>query len=152
MCCRAWSVKWLQLGVLRNAQRGASLSTSSPCASGPASSCLTSSRPATKPAIGRITLLCPTGFWATIPEIIDALTAAACEGASPADLGRSLAYAAALRVARFGTANEHSDWETAHHVLTYTNALHQALKRSSVRVHPSRCLALSLRPRRLRSW
>jgi nitrite reductase/ring-hydroxylating ferredoxin subunit len=62
-------------------------------------------------------------------EIIDALTAAAREGASPADLGRALAYAAALRVARFGTANEHSDWETAHHVFTYTNAVHQALKR-----------------------
>ncbi len=61
--------------------------------------------------------------------IIDALTAAAWEGASPADLGRSLAYAAALRVARFGTANEHSDWETAHHVFTYANAVHQALKR-----------------------
>lgn len=61
--------------------------------------------------------------------IIDALKAAARAGASPADLSRSLAYAAALRVARFGTANEHSDWETAHHVFTYTNALHQALKR-----------------------
>jgi nitrite reductase/ring-hydroxylating ferredoxin subunit len=61
--------------------------------------------------------------------IIGALKAAARAGASPADLGKSLAYAAALRVARFGTANEHSDWETAHHVFTYTNALHQALKR-----------------------
>jgi nitrite reductase/ring-hydroxylating ferredoxin subunit len=63
--------------------------------------------------------------------IIDALKAAARAGASPADLGKSLACAAALRVARFGTANEHSDWETAHHVFTYTNALHQALKRIS---------------------
>jgi hypothetical protein len=61
--------------------------------------------------------------------IIDALTAAARAGASPADLGQALAYAAALRVARFGTANEHSDWETAHHVFTYANAAHQALKR-----------------------
>jgi nitrite reductase/ring-hydroxylating ferredoxin subunit len=61
--------------------------------------------------------------------ILDALKGAARAGASPADLGKSLAYAAALRVARFGTANEHSDWETAHHVFTYTNALHQALKR-----------------------
>jgi nitrite reductase/ring-hydroxylating ferredoxin subunit len=61
--------------------------------------------------------------------IIDALKSAARAGASPADLGRTLAYAAALRVARFGTANEHGDWETAHHVFTYTNALHQALKR-----------------------
>ncbi len=61
--------------------------------------------------------------------IIDALTAAARAGASPPDLGRALAYAAALRVARFGTANEHADWETAHHVFTYANAVHQALKR-----------------------
>jgi hypothetical protein len=61
--------------------------------------------------------------------IIDALTTAAREGPSPADVGRALAYAAALRVARFGTANDHSDWETAHHVFTYANAVHQALKR-----------------------
>jgi hypothetical protein len=61
--------------------------------------------------------------------IIAALTAAARHGATPADLGRALAYAAALRVARFGSANEHSDWETAHHVFTYANAVHQALKR-----------------------
>jgi hypothetical protein len=61
--------------------------------------------------------------------IIAALTAAAQDGATPSDVGRALAYAAALRVARFGTANEHSDWETAHHVFTYANAVHQALKR-----------------------
>lgn len=61
--------------------------------------------------------------------LLHALMAAARAGASPADLGRSLAYAAALRVAQFGTANEHADWETAHHVFTYSNALHQALKR-----------------------
>jgi nitrite reductase/ring-hydroxylating ferredoxin subunit len=61
--------------------------------------------------------------------IINALAAAARDGAMPADIGRALAYAAALRIARFGTANEHSDWETAHHVFTYANAVHQALKR-----------------------
>ena len=61
--------------------------------------------------------------------IIAALEAAAQDGATAADLGRALAYAAALRVARFGTANEHADWETAHHVFTYANAVHQALKR-----------------------
>jgi len=32
-------------------------------------------------------------------------------------------------VARFGSANEHSDWETAHHVFTYANAVHRMLKR-----------------------
>lgn len=61
--------------------------------------------------------------------IVGALTTAARAGASPADLGRSLAYAAALRVARFGNANEHADWETAHHVFTYANAVHELLKR-----------------------
>ena len=62
-------------------------------------------------------------------KIVHALKAAIRDGASPADLGRSLAYGAALRVARFSNANEHSDWETAHHVFTYANALQQMLKR-----------------------
>jgi nitrite reductase/ring-hydroxylating ferredoxin subunit len=62
-------------------------------------------------------------------RIIDVLKEAMRAGAAPADLGRSLAYAAALRVARFGNANEHSDWETAHHVFTYANAVHQMLTR-----------------------
>ena len=62
--------------------------------------------------------------------IIDALRTAIRAGAAPTDLSRSLAYAAALRVARFGNANEHSDWETAHHVFTYTNAVDQMLRRT----------------------
>lgn len=62
-------------------------------------------------------------------KIVDALKTAIRAGAAPVDLSRSLAYAAALRVARFGNANEHSDWETAHHVFTYANALDQMLKR-----------------------
>jgi nitrite reductase/ring-hydroxylating ferredoxin subunit len=63
-------------------------------------------------------------------RILDALKTAIRRGAAPADLGRSLAYGAALRVARFGNANEHGDWEVAHHVFTYANAVHQMLKRS----------------------
>jgi hypothetical protein len=62
--------------------------------------------------------------------IMDALKAAMRAGAVASDLGRSLAYAAALRLVRFGTANEHADWETAHHVFTYANAIHQMLKRN----------------------
>jgi hypothetical protein len=60
---------------------------------------------------------------------IDALKAAIRVGAAPADLSRSLAYGAALRVAHFGNANEHSDWETAHHVFTYANAVDQMFNR-----------------------
>jgi nitrite reductase/ring-hydroxylating ferredoxin subunit len=61
--------------------------------------------------------------------IVDAVRTAVRRGAAPTDLGRSLAYGAALRVARFGAANEHSDWETAHHVFTHANALHRMLER-----------------------
>src|SRR5437879_5947335 len=64
-----------------------------------------------------------------LARIVDALKEAIRAGAAPADLGQSLAYAAALRVARFGNANEHADWETAHHVFTYANAVHQMLTR-----------------------
>jgi hypothetical protein len=62
-------------------------------------------------------------------SIIDALKAAILAGAAHSNLGRSLVYGAALRVARFGNSNEHADWETAHHVLTYANAIHRMLER-----------------------
>jgi nitrite reductase/ring-hydroxylating ferredoxin subunit len=62
-------------------------------------------------------------------RIADALKTAIRGGAAPTDLSRSLAYGAALRVARFGTANEHADWDTAHHVFTFANAVDQMLNR-----------------------
>jgi nitrite reductase/ring-hydroxylating ferredoxin subunit len=61
--------------------------------------------------------------------IVSSLISAIGSGARPVDLGRALTYAAALRLARFGDANEQSDWETAHHAFTYCNAAHQVLKR-----------------------
>jgi hypothetical protein len=61
--------------------------------------------------------------------IIAALKHALAGGAAATDLSRSLAYAAALRIARFGISNEFSDWDTAHHVFTYCNALHRLLSR-----------------------
>ena len=60
--------------------------------------------------------------------IVDAIKTAVSHGARQT-LGRSLAYGAALRVARFGNANEHADCETAHHVFTYASALCQMLGR-----------------------
>ena len=65
-------------------------------------------------------------------RIVDALKSAIRAGAAPADLSRSLAYGAALRLARFGNANEHGDWETAHHAFTYANAIDQVLKRIGI--------------------
>jgi nitrite reductase/ring-hydroxylating ferredoxin subunit len=63
--------------------------------------------------------------------IVASLEAAVADGAAAADLGRALAYAAALRLAWFGTANEHADWESAHHAFTYANAVHQLLLRAA---------------------
>jgi hypothetical protein len=63
--------------------------------------------------------------------IATSLLAALEQGATPHDLGRALAYAAALRIARFGTANEFSDWDTALHGFTYANALHRLLGRAA---------------------
>jgi nitrite reductase/ring-hydroxylating ferredoxin subunit len=65
-------------------------------------------------------------------RIIAALRGAITEGARPEQLSRALAYAAAMRIARFGMANEFGDWITALHTFTYCNALHQAVKRCPI--------------------
>jgi nitrite reductase/ring-hydroxylating ferredoxin subunit len=61
--------------------------------------------------------------------IIETLKTAIRSGARATDLSKALCYAAALRIARFGTANEFGDWITTLHTFTYCNALHQSLKR-----------------------
>ena len=64
------------------------------------------------------------------PEaIISAVGDAVRAGAQPTQLGKSVCYAAALRIARFGTANEFADWITALHTFTYCNAFHRGMKR-----------------------
>ena len=67
------------------------------------------------------------------PEaIVAALTGAISAGAAPAQLGQAVAYAAALRIARFHVQNDFGDWDAVHHGFTHANALHQCLRR-----HPS---------------
>jgi len=71
----------------------------------------------------------PDGFVETLlgddPHgIIDALTGAVADGATAPELARVVAYAAARRVAAFGTSNEFRDWNTVHHTYTYANAVH----------------------------
>ena len=51
------------------------------------------------------------------------------EGATEAELAGAVAYAAALRIARFPTTNEFGDWDTALHTFTFSNAVHQGLRR-----------------------
>ncbi len=69
--------------------------------------------------------------WALLGDepqaVVTALVEAAQAGASPEQLGRSLALAAALRITRFHTQNDHGDWDVVHHAFTHANALHQRL-------------------------
>jgi nitrite reductase/ring-hydroxylating ferredoxin subunit len=62
--------------------------------------------------------------------IAEALLEALREGATEEDLAGAVAYAAALRIARFPTTNEFGDWDTALHTFTFANAVHQGLRRS----------------------
>jgi nitrite reductase/ring-hydroxylating ferredoxin subunit len=65
------------------------------------------------------------------PEAIaDALLEALRKGATEEELAGAVAYAAALRIARFPTSNEFGDWDTALHTFTFANAVHQGLKRT----------------------
>jgi len=62
--------------------------------------------------------------------IADALLTALREGASLQALGGAVAYAAALRIARFHTANEFGDWDTVLHTFTFANVVFQGLRRA----------------------
>jgi nitrite reductase/ring-hydroxylating ferredoxin subunit len=62
--------------------------------------------------------------------IADALLDALREGARPVEVAAAVAYAAALRIARFPQSNEFGDWDTALHTFTFANAVHQGLRRS----------------------
>ncbi len=65
------------------------------------------------------------------PEAIaDGLLEALAGGCPPAQLAQAVAYAAALRVARFPTSNEFADWVTALHTFSFANAACQAVRRS----------------------
>jgi hypothetical protein len=60
---------------------------------------------------------------------VDALLGALRDGATPEQLAGAVAYAAALRVARFHTANEFGDWDTVLHTFTFANAIHHGIRR-----------------------
>jgi hypothetical protein len=66
------------------------------------------------------------------PEaILTALSDALRAGAAPTDAARAVAFAAALRIAHFGTSNDHSDWESAHHTFSYANAAFGLIARAT---------------------
>jgi len=61
--------------------------------------------------------------------IADALLGALRAGCPADELAGAVAYAAALRIARFPLSNEFGDWDTAHHSFTFANAVNQGLHR-----------------------
>jgi hypothetical protein len=61
---------------------------------------------------------------------VDALVGALERGWSLEEVGGALSYAAALRIARFHTSNEFSDWITVLHTFSYCNALQRSLRRA----------------------
>ena len=63
--------------------------------------------------------------------VVAAVDEAISSGAEPEELGRAVAFAAALRITRFSTQNDHGDWDQVHHAFTAANAVHQALVRAA---------------------
>ncbi len=63
-------------------------------------------------------------------DVVTAVDQAIDDGATAEELGRAVAYAAALRITRFHIQNDHGDWDEVHHAFTAAHALHQALVRS----------------------
>ncbi len=61
--------------------------------------------------------------------VIEAVCGAIAAGATPEQLGRAVAFAAALRITRFHVQNDHGDWNVVHHGFTAANGLHHALQR-----------------------
>ncbi|GKZ15865.1 Rieske (2Fe-2S) protein [Haladaptatus sp. T7] len=62
--------------------------------------------------------------------IVDAVTDAIENGATATELARVVTFAAARRVAHFGTSNEFRDWNTVHHTYTYANAVNGLSRRT----------------------
>ncbi|UBF25064.1 Rieske (2Fe-2S) protein [Kovacikia minuta CCNUW1] len=61
--------------------------------------------------------------------IAEGLLQALQAGCTETQLAATVTYAAALRVARFHTNNDHGDWNSAHHPFTYAHAVQQGLQR-----------------------
>jgi nitrite reductase/ring-hydroxylating ferredoxin subunit len=72
--------------------------------------------------------------WALLADdavgIVRFLDGALDAGATPEQLARAVAYAAALRIVRFHTQNDHGDWNEVHHAFTAANAVHQSVLRA----------------------
>ena len=86
------------------------------------------------PGTGDPTTAVDTLAWAILEDdpgrIVASLDKSAAGGASPEELARAVAYAAALRLTRFHVQNDHGDWDVVHHGFTTANAVHQLVSRN----------------------
>jgi nitrite reductase/ring-hydroxylating ferredoxin subunit len=74
------------------------------------------------------------------PEsIVNALLEELRQGITEEELASVVCYASALRIAQFHTCNEFSDWDAALHTFTFSNAVHQGLRRLP-NMEPERCI------------
>ena len=64
-------------------------------------------------------------------DVIAAVEGALAAGAAPAAVGAVITRAAGLRLARFATSNEVSDWFNPQHTLIFCNAVQRALLRTT---------------------
>jgi len=62
-------------------------------------------------------------------SIVNALLEELRQGTTEEELARIVCYTAALRITQFHTRNEFSDWDAALHTFTFSNAVHQGLRR-----------------------
>ena len=61
--------------------------------------------------------------------IVNALLDELRQGITEEELASIVCYASAVRIAQFHTQNEFSDWDIALHTFTFSNAVHQGLRR-----------------------
>jgi hypothetical protein len=98
------------------------------------SALLAVSRPAVGDAAGLNDAELDPLAWAVLADdpgdVLAALEGGAERGATLEQLARSVAYAAALRLVRFHTQNDHGDWDVVHHGFTTANATHQLVRRA----------------------
>lgn len=64
-------------------------------------------------------------------EIVRRLESSLAAGADPEEIARTVAYAAAMRLARFATSNEVTDWFNPQHTFIFANGTYQAVRRSA---------------------
>ncbi len=62
-------------------------------------------------------------------SIVNVLLEELRQGTTDVELASIVCYAAALRIAQFHTRNEFSDWDAALHTFTFSNAVHQGIRR-----------------------